>query len=114
LKLFVDYLDFEVGHNEINSAKSFCVVEKDGLRINLFEDTALAREHSPEFRLVTKNIEEVYERCPNRIPNPLRIPKIFGIGLRRKSGQALYIRENEKRIIGYAAQRVIRHAKNAL
>jgi hypothetical protein len=62
LKLFVDCLDFTVEHNEIKSSQPFCVLEKDGLRINLFENAALAKEHNPEFRLVTKNIEEVYEK----------------------------------------------------
>ncbi len=65
LKMFVDCLGFEIGHDEINSAKPFCVVEKDGLRVNLFQDAALAREHNPEFRLVTKNIAEVYEKVSN-------------------------------------------------
>ncbi len=59
-KLFVDCLGFNITHNEIESANPFCVLEKDGLRINLFENTELAKEHFPEFRLVTKNIEEVY------------------------------------------------------
>jgi hypothetical protein len=62
LKLFVNCLGFAIGHNEINTARPFCVLERDGLRINLFQNTELAKEHSPEFRLVTKNIEEVYEK----------------------------------------------------
>lgn len=37
IKLFVDCLNFTVGHSEINSANLFCVLEKDGLRINLFQ-----------------------------------------------------------------------------
>ena len=36
LKFFVDCLNFTVGHDEIKSANPFCVLEKDGLRINLF------------------------------------------------------------------------------
>jgi len=62
LKLFVDCLEFKIQHDELNSNKPFCVIERDGLRINLFEDEALAREHSPEFRLVTNNIDEVYQK----------------------------------------------------
>ena len=62
LKLFVDCLNFQIAHHELKSARPFCVLEKDGLRINLFEDAALAAEHHPEFRLVTKDIEAVFDR----------------------------------------------------
>ena len=51
LKLFVDCLGFSIGHDEIKSRQPFCVLEKDGLRINLFENAELAKEHHPEFRL---------------------------------------------------------------
>ena len=47
-------------HNEIDTHKPFCVLEKDGLRINLFQDGELAEKDNPEFRLVTENIEEVF------------------------------------------------------
>ena len=69
LKLFVDCLGFAVTHNEIASAQPFCVVEKDGLRINIFENETLAKEHSPEFRLVTNNIDEVYKKISSSHPN---------------------------------------------
>lgn len=62
LRLFVDCLGFEIEHDERESATPFCVVGKDGLRINLFENRKLANEHNPEFRLVTNDIEEVYKR----------------------------------------------------
>ena len=68
LKLFVDCLDFTIGHDEIKSHQPFCVLEKDGLRINLFENAALAKEHHPEFRLVTNNIEEVYRKVHKSHP----------------------------------------------
>jgi len=78
LKFFVDCLGFEIGHEEIKSRNPFCVLERDGLRINLFQDAELAKEHSPEFRLVTKNIEEVYERVSKSHPEFLHpnLPKI--------------------------------------
>jgi hypothetical protein len=78
LKFFVDCLGFTIGHDEIKSAKPFCVLEKDGLRINLFEDAALAKEHSPLFRLVTKNIEEVYAKVSSSHPEFLHpnLPKV--------------------------------------
>lgn len=68
LKLFVDCLSFTIGHDEMKSNQPFCVLEKDGLRLNLFENAALAKEHNPEFRLVTKNIEEVYEKVSTSHP----------------------------------------------
>ena len=68
LKLFVDCLDFTIGHDEIKSSHPFCVLEKDGLRINLFENAELAKEHNPEFRLVTKNIEEAYGKVSTSHP----------------------------------------------
>lgn len=78
LKLFVDCLGFEIGHEEIKSRNPFCVLERDGLRINLFQDAELAKEHSPEFRLVTENIEEVYAKVSKSHPEFLHpnLPKI--------------------------------------
>ena len=78
LKLFVDCLGFAIGHDEIRSHQPFCVLEKDGLRINLFENAKLAKEHNPEFRLVTKNIEEVYDKVSRSHPEFLHpnLPKI--------------------------------------
>lgn len=81
LKLFVDCLQFKVEHNEINTANPFCVIEKDGLRLNLFENSALAKEHSPEFRLVTNNIEEVYQKVSASHPQFLH-PNLSKITLR--------------------------------
>jgi hypothetical protein len=52
----------------LKSAQPFGVLEKDGLRINLFENATLAAEHHPEFRLVTKDIEEVFDRVSKSHP----------------------------------------------
>jgi hypothetical protein len=62
LKTFVDCLEFTITHDELSSERPFCVVEKGDLRINLFQDRKYAAEHHPEFRLVTDNIEQVYEK----------------------------------------------------
>ena len=62
LKLFVDCLEFNIEHDELKSDNPFCVIERDGLRINLFQNKELAKEHNPEFRLVTNNIDEVYNK----------------------------------------------------
>ncbi len=69
LKLFVDCLEFKIGYQELKSNQPFCVVERDGLKINLFQNAALAKEHNPEFRLETKNIEEVYKRVSELYPH---------------------------------------------
>ena len=81
LKIFVDCLEFAIGHNEINSKNPFCVLEKDGLRINLFQNMELAVEHSPEFRLVTENIEEVYTKVHSKFPELLH-PNLSKVTLR--------------------------------
>ena len=81
LKLFVDCLGFNIGHDELKSRQPFCVLEKDDLRINLFENAALAKEHNPEFRLVTKNIEEVYRKVSEFHPEFLH-PNLKEITLR--------------------------------
>jgi hypothetical protein len=62
LKLVIDCFEFNIEHDELKSNSPFCVIGRDGLRINLFENKELAKEHNPEFRLVTNNIDEVYKK----------------------------------------------------
>jgi len=81
LKIFVDCLEFTIGHNEIEAATPFCVVEKNGLRVNLFQDKALAKKDNPEFRLVTDNIEEAYEKISLKFPELLH-PNLSKITMR--------------------------------
>jgi hypothetical protein len=78
LKMFVDCLGFTIGHNEIDTELPFCVVEKNSLRVNLFQNKELAKKDNPEFRLVTKNIEEVYENVSLKFPELLHpdLPRI--------------------------------------
>lgn len=38
LKIFIDCLEFTMGHHELHAANPFCVIEKDGLRIYLFQN----------------------------------------------------------------------------
>ena len=71
LKMFVGCLRFEVTHEELQSERPFCVLEKGDLRINLFQDANLAGEHFPEYRLVTDNIEEVYHEIATSHPHLL-------------------------------------------
>lgn len=81
LKTFVDCLGFTIGYSELNTARPFCVVEKDGLRVNLFQDKKYAEEHNPEFRLVTHNIEEVYNQVKTTHPGLLH-PNLNKVTLR--------------------------------
>ena len=81
LKLFINCLEFKIEHDELKSNNPFCVIEKNGLRINLFENAALAKEHSPEFRLVTNDIDEVYRKVSSSHPEFLH-PNLNKITLR--------------------------------
>ncbi|HRH51496.1 MAG TPA: hypothetical protein PLP23_22285 [Panacibacter sp.] len=81
LKLFIDCLEFTIEHDELKSRNPFCVIERNGLRINLFENAVLAKEHNPEFRLVTNDIEEVYKKVASSHPEFLH-PNLKEITLR--------------------------------
>jgi hypothetical protein len=81
LKLFINCLEFTIEHNELDADHPFCVLEKDGLRINLFENAELAQEHHPEFRLVTDDIEAVYQHIASTYPEFLH-PNLNKITLR--------------------------------
>lgn len=81
LKLFIDCLEFNIEHDELKSPNPFCVISKDDLRINLFENKELAKEHNPEFRLVTTNIDDVYNKISSSHPEFLH-PNLSKITLR--------------------------------
>ena len=98
LKFFVDCLEFTIGHSELNSKPPFCVVEKDGLRINLFQDVKYAEEHNPEFRLVTDNIEEIYEKVKTKYPEFLH-PNLNAITLRPWGAKEFALRDEQICII---------------
>ena len=61
-RFFVDCLGFLVTHDELASEQPFCVIKKRDLRINLFQNEILAKQHIPEFRLVTDDIDEVFQK----------------------------------------------------
>ena len=71
LKFFIDCLEFSIGHEELKTANPFCVIEKNGLQIYLFQHEKLAKEHTPEFRLQTNSIDEVYEKVSSSHPEYL-------------------------------------------
>lgn len=98
LKMFVDCLSFAIGHNEIQSPQPFCVLNKDGLAIMLFEHAPLAKEHNPEFRLVTKNIEEVYTKVAASHPEFLH-PNLKEITLRPWGAKEFALRDDQVCVI---------------
>lgn len=98
LKFFVDCLEFSIGHDEIKSKEPFCVLEKDGLQLYLFEHAKLAKEHNPEFRLVTKNIEKVYEKVSQSHPEFLH-PNLNKVTLRPWTAKEFALRDNQVCVI---------------
>ena len=81
LKIFVDCLEFTIGHQELNAANPFCVVDKNGLRVYLFQNKELAGQFHPEFRLETNDIEEVYNKVASKYPELLH-PNLSKVTLR--------------------------------
>lgn len=81
IKTFVDCLEFSIGYEELKAKIPFCVVEKNGLRVNLFQEAEFAKKDNPEFRLVTDNIEEVYSKVQSTHPELLH-PNLNKITLR--------------------------------
>lgn len=98
LKTFVDCLGFTMGYSELNSARPFCVVEKDGLRINLFQDSKYAAEHNPEFRLVTEDIDEIYKKVSTSHPELLH-PNLSTITLRPWGAKEFALRDDQLGIV---------------
>jgi len=98
IKLFVDCLQFKIGYSELNAKQPFCVVENNGLRINLFQDKKLAKEHNPEFRLVTTDIEEVYKKIKNTHPEFLH-PNLKVVTLRPWGAKEFAITDKQVGIV---------------
>ena len=81
LKTFIDCLEFTLGHSELHTSNPFCVVDKDGLSIMLFQNAEYAENDHPEIRLVTNNINEVYEKVASKFPELLH-PNLKEVTLR--------------------------------
>lgn len=81
LKLFVYCLKFSIDHQDFESATPYCVLTKDGLYIMLFQDEKQAKAHYTEIRLVTKNINEVFQNVSVSHPHFLH-PNLNEITLR--------------------------------
>ncbi|MFN8342943.1 MAG: hypothetical protein U0V64_14875 [Cyclobacteriaceae bacterium] len=95
---FVACLNFTISHDELQSKNPFCVLERDGLRINLFQDAKLAKEHHPEFRLVTNNIQEVYDKVSKSHPEFLH-PNLKAITIRPWNAKEFALRDNQVGVI---------------
>lgn len=98
LKLFIDCLEFCIGHEELKSKNPFCVIEKGELQMYLFEHSELAKEHHPEFRLVTKTIDEVYKKVSASHPEFLH-PNLSKVTLRPWGAKEFALRDNQVCII---------------
>lgn len=69
LTMFVDCLHFKIEHKDFNASQPYCVLGKDGINIMVFQDEPLAKEHNPELRIVTDNIDEVYAQVSATHPH---------------------------------------------
>jgi len=98
LKLFVDCLEFTIVHEEFDSESPYYVIEKDGLGMLLFQSKQYAEQHYPEFRLVTKNIEEVYKKISSTHPELLH-PNLNKITLRPWGAKEFAIKDAQVGII---------------
>lgn len=98
IRIFVDCLEFTIGHEELAANIPFCVVEKNGLRVNLFQNREFAQKDNPEFRLVTDNIEEVYNKVQSNYPELLH-PNLNKITLRPWGAKEFAIMDEQLGII---------------
>ncbi|MEZ4773564.1 MAG: hypothetical protein R3D00_10315 [Bacteroidia bacterium] len=94
LKLFVDCLEFTIVHEDLKASQPYCVLEKEGIRIMVFQDEKLAKEHNPELRLVTNNIDEVYEKIAGSFPYLLH-PNLNKVTLRPWGAKEFAIADNQ-------------------
>ncbi len=94
LSLIVDCLQFAIVHKELHISQPYCVLNKDGIGIMVFQDEQLAKEHNPELRLVTNNIEEVYAKVSGSHPHLLH-PNLNKITLRPWGAKEFAITDNQ-------------------
>lgn len=94
LTLFVDCLHFNVLHKDLNTSQPYCVLGKDGISIMVFQDEQLAKEHNPELRIVTENIEEVYAHVSASHPHLLH-PNLNQVTVRPWGAKEFAIADNQ-------------------
>jgi hypothetical protein len=98
LKTFVDCLEFNLGHDELTSNSPFCVVYKDGVSVMLFQNKEYAEKFNPLLRLVTNNIEEVYQKVESKYPELLH-PNLNKITLRPWGAKEFALLDNQIGIV---------------
>ena len=94
LELFVNCLQFHISHQDLTATQPYCVMEKDGIVLMLFEDEGLAKAHHPELRLTTKNIKQVYTTIASSHPHLLH-PNLEKITLRPWGAQEFAILDKQ-------------------
>jgi hypothetical protein len=94
LKLFVECLQFTIVHKDLNTSQPYCVLQKDGVSIMVFQDEQLAKEHYPELRLETNNIEEVYKKISASHPHLLH-PNLNKVTSRPWGAKEFAIKDNQ-------------------
>jgi hypothetical protein len=94
LKLFVDCLQFTIEHKDLNTPQPYYVLKKDEISIMLFQDEQLAKEHNPELRLATDNIEEVYAKVSTSHPHLLH-PNLDKVTIRSWGAKEFAIADNQ-------------------
>lgn len=94
LKLFVDCLEFSIEHKDFNTSQPYCVLVKDEIRIMVFQDEQLAKEHNPELRIETGNIEEVYTKISNSHPQLLH-PNLNKVATRPWGAKEFAIKDKQ-------------------
>lgn len=93
-KLFIDCLEFKIVHEEFKSDSPYCVVEKDNIGILIFQNEEYANKVKPELRIVTKNIESVFEKVISTYPELLH-PNLNRITLRPWGAKEFAILDNQ-------------------
>jgi hypothetical protein len=74
------------------------VLERNEMQMYLFENEKLAKEHNPEFRLVTNSIDEVYKKVSSSHPDFLH-PKLSKVTLRPWGAKEFALRDDQVCII---------------
>ncbi len=98
LKLFIDCLEFKIGHEELKTENPFCVIEKNGLQMYIFQHAELARQHNPEFRFQTNNIYEVFKKVSASHPEYLH-PNLNQVTVRPWGAKEFALRDKQVCII---------------
>ena len=94
IRLFVDCLGLRIGHEELQSKEPFCIIESDTFHLMLFEHPRLAKEHQPEFRLTTHQIESIYEKVSQSHPEYLH-PNLSQVTLRPWGAKEFALRDHQ-------------------